>query len=255
MNAKTPAEILSQMQQADTMVFGHRGAKAYAPMNTMAAFELAAEQGAHGVELDVHRSADGYPVILHDFTIDSTTDGSGTITDMTLAQIRELDAGSWFDERFAGAKIPTLDEVFEALGDRLLFNVEIKSEQQTSDGVEQVVADCIRRHNMTERVIVSSFNPLVLKNFRQVMPEVPLGYLVYEGIPESVRAMIQPDEYEAYHPHDVMIDAVLMAQARKHGHQVNTWTVNDPQRARELAKLGVSVIISDNPDVILDALK
>src|SRR5690606_28189003 len=120
--------------KGQTLVFGHRGAKAYAPMNTIPAFELAAEQGADGIELDVHRSKDGHAVIVHDFTVDETTDGNGTVTEMTLAQLKELDAGSWFGEGFHGVQIPTLDEVFEAVGERLLINVEIKSNMQDTDG-------------------------------------------------------------------------------------------------------------------------
>ncbi|MBC7809703.1 MAG: glycerophosphodiester phosphodiesterase, partial [Burkholderiales bacterium] len=150
------------MFDGQTLVFGHRGAKAYAPMNTLPAYELAAEQGAHGIELDVHRSKDGYAVIVHDFKVDATSDGKGLVTEMTLAQLKRLDAGAWFDPKFAGTRIPTLDEVFESVGQRLFVNVEIKSDSLETDGVEQVVADCITRHNMQSRVIVSSFNPYTL---------------------------------------------------------------------------------------------
>nr|MCU0514644.1 glycerophosphodiester phosphodiesterase [Anaerolineae bacterium] len=157
----TPHEMAHTMFPAgQTLVFGHRGAKAYAPMNTLPAFELAATQGAHGIELDVHRSRDGYPVIVHDFTVDHTTDGRGLVTALTLAELKALDAGSWFSPAFAGTRIPTLDEVFAAVGQRLYINVEIKAAHEDSDGVEQVVADCIVRHAMQRRVLVSSFNPL-----------------------------------------------------------------------------------------------
>jgi glycerophosphoryl diester phosphodiesterase len=120
--------ILDEIYQGRTLVFGHRGAKAYAPMNTIPAFELAAQQGADGAELDVHLSRDGNPIILHDFSVDATTDGSGLARTMTLAQLKDLDAGGWFGDAFRGVRIPTLDEVFEAVGSRLYINVEIKSE-------------------------------------------------------------------------------------------------------------------------------
>ncbi len=111
--------IIDAMYATSPLVFGHRGAKAYAPMNTIPSFELAAKQGAHGIELDVHRSKDGYPVIMHNFSVDETTNGTGRVTAMTLSELKALDAGSWFSPQFKGVTIPTLDEVFEAVGKRL----------------------------------------------------------------------------------------------------------------------------------------
>ena len=249
--------VLDSWYRGGTLVFGHRGASAYAPMNTIPAFELAAGQGAAGIELDVHRSADGHAVICHDFTVDSTTDGSGTVTAMTLAELKALDAGGWFSEEFRGVQIPTLDEVFEAVGDRLLVNVEIKSESQDTDGVEQVVADVIARHDMQQRVIVSSFNPLALKRFRGILPDVPIGFLYSSDMPIDTQAIMRDLglSHEARHPHYAMVDTAYMQWAKAEGYRVNTWTVNDPLRAVELRDLGVGAIITDKPDVILTALQ
>jgi glycerophosphoryl diester phosphodiesterase len=249
-------EIIAAMYDGQALVFGHRGAKAYAPMNTIPAFELAMQQGAHGVELDVHRSKDGYPVILHDFEIDETTNGSGHITAMTLAELKALDAGSWFSAAYAGVQIPTLDEVFEAVGRQIFVNVEIKSESVETDGVEQVVADCIRRHNMQQRVLLSSFNPMTLMRFRALLPAVPVGFLFEEEYVFEARSAMNDSgfTYEAYHPHHPLIDEALVAAHKAAGRIINTWTVNDPQRAVELVKLGVSGIITDNPDTVLAAL-
>jgi glycerophosphoryl diester phosphodiesterase len=249
-----PHQIIEAMYDGQTLVFGHRGAKAYAPMNTLPSFELALEQGAQGIELDVHRSKDGYPVIVHDFTVDATSNGSGLVTGMTLAELKALDAGTWFDAKFAGTQIPTLDEVFEALGKRLFINVEIKSETVETDGVEQVVADCITRHKMQQRVIVSSFNPRTLRRFRALMPEVPIGFLHYPEAPVDVFTVLGDLPYEAFHPFYEMIDAALVENAKRHQRMVNTWTVNDSARAVALRELGVNGIITDNPDVILQAL-
>ena len=172
-----PEQRLDKIYQGRTLVFGHRGANAYAPMNTLPSFELAVKQGADGVELDVQLSKDGQLIVLHDFTVDHSTDGQGYARDMTLAQLRELDAGIKFSEEFRGTQIPTLDEVFEAIGDKLYVNVEIKSETEGTDGVEQKTVDCIAQYSMEARVIVSSFNPLALRRFRAIMPDVPIGYL------------------------------------------------------------------------------
>lgn len=232
------------------LVFGHRGARAYAPMNTLPAFALAADQGAHGIELDVHRSKDGYPVIVHDFTVDETTSGSGRVCDMTLSELKALDAGSWFGPQFAGVQVPTLDEVFAAVGKRLLVNVEIKAETAESDGVEAVVAACIQRHSMQQRVLVSSFSPPALVRFRELLPDVPLGYLYkgpFTGLPEDAT-------YEAYHPLHEYVTAEMVAQCRKQHIIINAWTVNDPAQAKHLCAMGVHGIVTDTPDTVLAAL-
>jgi len=247
-------DVISAMYDGATLVFGHRGAKAYAPMNTLPAFELAAAQGAHGVELDVHRSKDGYPVIVHDFLVDATSNGKGLVVEKTLAELKALDAGAWFAPQFAGTQIATLDEVFEAVGKHLFVNVEIKSMSLETDGVEQVVADCIARHAMQKRVVLSCFNPFTLVRFRALMPEVPIGFLYDPESPAGVHEVLNNTPYESYHPNHKLINADLAAKEKAAGHLLNTWTVNDPARALELRALGVQGIITDVPDVILAAL-
>jgi glycerophosphoryl diester phosphodiesterase len=244
--------ILKEIYSEDrTLIFGHRGAKAYAPMNTIPAFELAVEQGADGVELDVWLSKDGYPVIIHDDTVDGTTDGHGSIQEKTLAEIKALDAGNYFDAKFAGTRVPTLDEVFEAVGKKLIINVEIKSNETRREGIEQVVADCLTRHNMQRRVIISSFDPRVLKTFREVMPDVPIGYLYapnYRFFPEVMETLI----HEAKHPyHDLLTPEYASSL---HGYRINTWTVNEPERVKALIELGVDAIITDKPDMAVEVL-
>ncbi|MEO8608542.1 MAG: glycerophosphodiester phosphodiesterase [Chloroflexota bacterium] len=249
----SPQSILDHIYNGRMLIFGHRGASAYAPMNTLPAFELAAEQGADGVELDVHFSKDKQLIVLHDFTIDHTTNGTGYARDMTLAQLKALDAGSWKGEQYKGVQIPTLDEVFDAIGQKLFVNVEIKSETEETDGVEQAVADCLQRKNMQERVIISSFNPLALKRFREIMPDVPIGYL-YVAEAQPFAEVMETLPHEARHPHHPMIDQEYMDWAKSKGYRVNTWTVNDPARAIELKRLGVDAIITDTPDVMREAL-
>ena len=250
----TPQSILDHMYNGHTLIFGHRGASAYAPMNTVPAFELAAEQGADGVELDVHLSKDKQLIVLHDFTVDHTTDGEGYARDMTLTQLKALDASSHKGLQYKGVQIPTLDEVFQAIGQKLYVNVEIKSETAETDGVEQAVADCLVRNQMQERVIVSSFNPLALKRFREIMPDVPIGYLYMLDFQPGAEVM-EALPHEARHPHHPMIDHAYMEWAKSNHYRVNTWTVNDPARAIELKQLGVDTIITDTPDVILEALR
>lgn len=245
---------MQEIYQGRTLVLGHRGASGNAPMNTLPAFELALAQGADGVELDTHLTKDGALIVLHDFTVDHTTDGHGYAREMTLTEIKQLDAGQKFGDLFRGTRIPTLDEVFGCVGGKLLINVEIKSESQDTDGVEQAVADCIRQHALQSSIIVSSFNPYALQRFRQILPEVPIGYLYapnWTFWPEVMDTI----PHEARHPHFSVIDSAYMKAAREQGWRVNTWTVNDPLEAQRLRDLGVDAIITDYPARMIEALR
>ena len=243
--------IQAAMTAGETLVFGHRGAMAKAPMNTLAAFKLAYQQGAQGIELDTHLSGDGALIVLHDFSVDATTDGQGEAGDLTLEQLKRLDAGAWFSAEFAGEQIPTLDEVFESVGSKLLINVEVKSRFAERQQVSQAVARCIRAHALARRVLVSSFDALLLREFRAVMPEVLLGYL---HAPGYFAAEHLAGEFSALHPHETMIDAGYMNRARGQGCFVNAWTVNDGRRACDLKALGVNALITDDPAATLAAL-
>jgi len=239
-------------QTHGTLVFGHRGACRYTPENTVPSFLQALEMGAHGVELDVHLSKDGVPVVIHDFGVEKTTDGSGLVVNKILAELKSLDAGVHKGAEFAGIRIPTLDEVFEALAGRLAVNVEVKAD---TDGIEQVVADCIARHDMADKVIISSFNPLILKRFADTQPHLKLGFLIDpQETPEMALTFMSVVKHHARHPHHSAIDAAYVRVAHQFDYRVNTWTVNEPERALELAELGVDCIITDTPDVMLDAL-
>jgi glycerophosphoryl diester phosphodiesterase len=237
----------------NVVVLGHRGAKAYAPMNTIPSFLLAIEQGADGVELDVWLSRDGHLVVIHDDTVDGTTDGQGSVQDMTLAELKALDAGAWFNPRFAGTRIPTLDEVFNALPDDVLINIEIKKADNTStetDGVERATAECIRQHNAQERVIVSSFSLNALERFDAVVPELPGGLAYLYLIPEQLQDVVSAAFEVAFlHPYHEIVTQELLDRHSDFAVATNVWTVNDPARMRALIELGVNGIITDMPDV------
>lgn len=239
-------------QEHGTLVFGHRGACRYTPENTIPSFLQALEMGAHGVELDVHLSKDGVAVVFHDFNLEKTSNGTGLLVDKTLTELKELDAGSHKGAEFTGVQIPTLDEVFEALAGRIAVNVEVKAD---TDGIEQVVAECIARHGMNDKVIISSFNPLILKRFADTQPHLKLGFLIDpHETPEMAFTFMSAVKHHARHPHHSMIDAAYIRVARQFGYKVNTWTVNDPTRAIALAELGTDCIMTDTPDVMLKAL-
>ncbi|MBE9472348.1 MAG: glycerophosphodiester phosphodiesterase, partial [Chloroflexi bacterium] len=195
------------------MNIAHRGASAVAPPNTLAAFEKAVELGADGIEFDVHLSADGVLVVIHDFNVDDTTDGSGRVAEMTLAQLKQLDAGSRFDPAFAGERIPTLEEVLETVGSRLLLNIELKCFSLRDNGLERAVIAQVKRHGPAARVLLSSFNPFSLRRAKKIAPHIPVGLLYAPWLPLPLRrAWLAPlVPHEARHPEHTLVDAHYMA--------------------------------------------
>ncbi len=238
-------------------IFAHRGAKAVAPENTLPAFQKALDMGVDGIELDVQASADGQLVVIHDFTVDHTTNGRGKVAEMTFADLAKLDAGSHFGPEFAGTPIPTLDDVFDLVGDRCQVNIEIKSQAWDGGREVEMVVNLIRRRALHDSVIVSSFNPISLLAMRWHDPKIALGLLYFQEMPVFLRRawmgpLIAP---EALHPHFSLIDAEYVRAAHGAGQFVNTWTVNSIDEARRLADLDVDVIMSDVPDQLMQALR
>ena len=247
---------MDESYYGQTLDFAHRGASAMAPENTLAAFTLAAEQGAAGIEFDVQLSRDGIPVICHDFSVDKTTDHQGRVSDFTLQEIKQMDAGSWFGPEFAGERIPTLEEMIDAVGDRLLLNLELKTAALRANGLEEAVAAIIQQRARYERIIVSSFNPLALRRLHQIDPHVDLGLLYALDMPLYLRRAWARHliPCQAMHPYYEMVDAKYMQWARANGYRVNVWTVDDPAEMRRLIALGVNVVMTNTPALLRDVL-
>jgi len=234
------------------LIIAHRGASAAAPQNTLAAFRRAMELGADGVELDVHLSADGVPVVMHNLAVDETTDGTGQVTGKTLAELKELDAGSKFSPQFVGERIPTLAQVFKALEGNLLVNVELKDLSPKGVGLEAPVVEVVRQGGMEKKVLFSSFNPFTLRRIRLLAPNVPSGLLYAHDLPIYLRrAWLAPfTPHEARHPDFVMADERLVKWCRARRLRVNVWTVDEPAEMKRLIALGVDGIITNVPDVL-----
>jgi glycerophosphoryl diester phosphodiesterase len=223
----------------------------------MAAFLLAGEMGADGIELDVHLSADVELVVIHDHTVDATTDGHGAVSTLSLAQLQQLDAGSRFDPRFAGERIPTLRQVFEGVGQRLLINVEIKAPPGRHPAtLEQEVVRLIEESGMIDRVLISSFSPRSLRRARRLNRHIPLALLYSRPEPAVLPRLLRWGRipYDALHPHYGLVDARTMGRARARGQRVNVWTVNETEDMRRMRDLGVDGIITNYPDVLHDVL-
>jgi glycerophosphoryl diester phosphodiesterase len=213
--------------------------------------------GADGIELDVHLSADGEVVVIHDDTVDATTDGRGRVSQMTLSELQALDAGRWFDPRFAGERIPTLQQVFDAVGHRLLINIEIKVERGLHPiEHEAETVRLIEDNGLEHRVILSSFSASSLRRVRKMNPTLPLG-LLYGQIrpafwPRLLSWLSVP--YDALHPGFRMVHSRYIERAKRRGQRVNVWTVNDARDMQRMRELGVDAIITDYPDMLRDIL-
>lgn len=238
------------------LVLGHRGASYDAPENTLAAFALAKQQGADGVELDTTLTSDGIPVVIHDLVLDNTTNGTGVVNQHSIREIKALDAGSHFDSSFKGETIPTLGEALEITAPDMIINIELKTASWRTSGLEAAVLNVIRRHAAANRVFISSFNPLALRRFHALAPEIPIGYLYSPNEPLYLRYgwLMFGLRHDARHPHHSLIDARYMAWAKARGYRINTWTVDAPDRMRELRDLGVDSIITNRPDLALETL-
>ena len=230
-------------------IFAHRGASAYAPENTLAAFELAVRQKADAIELDAKLSGDQHVVVFHDRTLDRTTDGSGKISDFPLVALKELDAGEHFDPEYLGERIPTLDEVFEAVGHKTFINIELTNYERPIDSLAEKTAGCVRRHNLADRILFSSFNPIVLRKIKKMLPEIPIGLLALPGSggawARSVLGRWVP--YQALHPEHRDISHSLVDRCHRQKYRVYTYTINRVKEMTLCFQMDVDGIFTDDP--------
>lgn len=239
-------------------ILAHRGDSAHAPENTMAAFELALRQGADGFELDAKLSGDGQVVVIHDQTVDRTTQGSGRVREMKLAELRELDAGSHFDVAFKGELIPTLDEVFAAFGKETFINVELTNYASPFDALPEKVAELVKRHDLSQRILFSSFNPVALRRIHRLAPGTAIGLLAFKGGKGALargRAGKVLVPYHSLHLNLADVTAQLIRRVHQAGDRVLVYTVNLADDMRRLFSMTVDGIISDDPLLARQILK
>jgi glycerophosphoryl diester phosphodiesterase len=248
----------------------HRGASEDAPQNTMAAFLLAAELGADGVELDAQLSADGHVVVIHDLSVDATTDGRGPVRAKSLAELKELDAGGWFAPVFAGERIPSLNEVFARMGSQAdgsdtgcVFNVELKSDRQSDERLAAEVMRLVETHGLERRTVISSFESHLLRQVQRYNPQVATAllfgperlFLPRRGVLGLSRTPSWPVERtDAMHPHYTLVSQQYVDWARQKGYRVNVWTVDDPGDMWRMIRLGVDGIITNRPLLLQQVL-
>ena len=236
------------------LVIAHRGASAYAPENTLAAFKLAFDLGADGIELDVELTKDGVPVVFH-FDPAEQTHGLRTLKGMTLAQVKQLDAGAWFGAKFSGEKIPTLAEVLAAIETRGLIVIEIKWSAVAlgNADLERATAKVIAQASNRDNFVISSFHPIALYRMRRLTPNLPRALIYQSELMPAVlngawfRFLVRP---HALHMAIQMVDSKRAIWARRKGYPIVAWHTEQPAEMRRLITLGVDGIMSNAPDVL-----
>ena len=245
-----------------TLVVAHRGASASAPENTMEAYRLAVEMGADAIELDVHLSRDGQLAVIHDDTLDRTTDRTGPVREQSMEQLRAADAGFTFVApngstpfRDKGLRIPTLPEVLEWLPDGVGLVVELKAREATDATVEALRGSRVRA---AAAVSLISFDEKAIDQAHELDPTLPTGYLLVPSQSfETGLAYAVEHGHAAVHPYegDLGLDpAPKLAMALAFGRQVGCYVVNDPERMRHLAAFGLWGFVTDRPDLGREAI-
>jgi glycerophosphoryl diester phosphodiesterase len=229
------------------MVIAHRGASSYAPENTVAAFDLALEMGARHLELDVHFTSDGHIVVIHDDTVDRTTNGHGPVTSHTLAELRALDAGAWFDRRFAGERIPTFADVLERYKGRAHLHTEIKGH---AEHLAEGTVDLIRKHGMVDQVTITSFQRARLVETRACAPELPTGWLVGE-ITDAIIADARAMGLTQLCPRANTVTPALVRRLRGEGFVVRAWGVATEELMRQVVSAGADGMTVNFPDTLI----
>ena len=234
------------------LVIAHRGASGHAPENTLAAFRRAVALGASFIETDLHLSRDAHFVAIHDDTVNRTTNGQGKVHDLTLVDLRRLDAGSWFGSEFSGERIPTLEEILEfSKKNDVVFYLELKP--AGAWGGEHALIGALRESGEIARTIVISFDAGIIAALRKIEPTLMTGLLFDGQTDQPLERAVEVGARQLAVRGDLVTPA-LIAEAHKRDLQIVCWTVNQPAHMRMLIEAGVDGIMSDYPDRLVAAL-
>ncbi|QKY69259.1 glycerophosphodiester phosphodiesterase [Lentibacillus sp. CBA3610] len=230
-----------------TNIFAHRGASKYAPENTMAAFNLAYQQGAGGIETDVHLTKDHIPVLMHDENVKRTTNSTGYINDYTFDQLKQLDAGSWFSPEFAGARIVSLEELIKWIHDKPLYlNIELKNNKIDYNHLEHIVYDRLSYYHLLHRTILSTFNPTSVKRLKHLNRNVGVALLTSRRHKNIVPAAKDLGA-NAIHIQYRHLNQLLVDKCHQENMTVRAYTVNKPRQLLHCFSIECDGIFTDTP--------
>jgi glycerophosphoryl diester phosphodiesterase len=239
------------------LVIAHRGFSGAAPENTIAAFKKAIDLGVDMIELDIHLSKDGQIVVIHDDTLNRTTNGKGKVTSYTLNELKRLDAGSWFGSQFSGEKIPTLKEVLELTRGKMLLTIELKKGDMgpytMTDLADRSLQE-VEKAGMLNQVIFASFDPSAIDRIRGKNPKIPVA-LIYN------QSWTFPQEVTGGRPVSILscsgkvLTQTNISNAHQRGMKVMAWTLNTEEHMQRFLNMGVDGIITDYPDFLIKILQ
>ena len=230
-------------------IYAHRGASGYAPENTLEAFELAMEQGAHGVELDIHLTRDQQIIVTHDERIDRVSDGTGLISMLSVKDIKKY----LFNKphpQYTQARAPLLEEVLELLKPGgLEVKIELKNSRVPYEGMERRCVELVEKMGMGDKVIYSSFNHHSMSRLKAIAPKAVCG-LLYDCCPLDPAGLLAASQMDALHPHysDLLLNPEAYRLVKERGGLVHVWTVNDDREMRKVMDLGADILITNYPD-------
>ena len=233
-----------------TKNFAHRGFSGKYPENTILAFQKAIEVGADGIELDVQLTKDGEVVIIHDETIDRTTDGKGYVVDYTYKELSKFDASYIYRGEMGVNKIPTLKEYFELVKDLdFITNIELKTGINEYLGIEEKVYQLIKEYQLEKKVIISSFYHFSILTMKKIAPELKCGFLSEDWTIDA-GAYTASHKIECFHPRFNNLIPEVVAELKKNNIEINTWTVNRGEDINDLIDKKVDILIGNYPDLI-----
>lgn len=225
------------------LIIAHRGFSAIAPENTLSAFRFAIRSKADMIELDVQATKDGTPVVIHDTKVDRTTNGTGKVKSFYLWSLRELDAGSWFDPEYKGEKIPTLEEALKFIGRKIPINVEIKS---SAIKITEKIVATIYELSMNDKVLISSFDPRVLRKIKKLKIQIPTGFLYHYPVYFNPIKTLENLSAAVFIHNFKFTTPKLVKKIHDAGLKIFVYTVNKPADIKKMLNFGVDGIITDD---------
>lgn len=235
------------------LILAHRGARKLAPENTISAFKKAIKLGFDGVEMDVVLTKDKVPVVFHGNDLSHATREVGLIHETLSSDLFKIDAGSLFDERYAEERIPPLSEVLDLFsGTDLFLNIELKSQPRGHNGIEKIVAEMIYHYRLYDRVMISSFSPLILRRFSKIAPKIPSGLLVGPHPFFFLKTLLSANmlSVSSVNPVFQYTSERLVKFAHSLDWKVFVWTINTRQEFQRAVEMDVDGIITDEPELL-----
>jgi glycerophosphoryl diester phosphodiesterase len=241
-------KMIRDILEKGPIAIAHRGDPLAKPQNTRSAFVSAMQYDIGMIETDVNMTKDGRLVVIHDQKVDNTSNGTGKVFDHTLSELEEFDFGSWMGEAFGGERILTLDEFIELTREKVpSLNIEIKNGPIHYPDIEEKTISIVKKYDMVDRVIISSFDHFALRKIKEIEPKVLTAILYHGGLIDEITPAINANA-DAIHPEYTLVTKETIKAAKDAGLFVNVWTVDDEADMKDMIDIGVNGIITNFPE-------